>query len=313
MQNTNNSNPENRFGFYPGFGDNRNIFAYPVPCHDYVIYLDDLSWLEDHQERLQLIRMATPDDSIRIVINSPGGVVSIAMAYVNAMAESAASIVTHAEGQVCSAGTVLWLAGKERTVSPLTVFMFHNYQGGTYGDGANMHSQIMFEKIYFDRLIDRFYGDVLTEEEIQRIRGGGQVWMDEIQVLERAEALLLDEKNIKRMQEGRPPIMTKKVKESLPDSIPVGDEPKRAKISIDLDGKKHVLDALTLDEKALAQFTTKEIFAILVQVSGLVGDDILAEGCITGDTDRKDLIINLQAVGRAVSDMLLNPPEEEAE
>ena len=143
-------NRENRFGYYPGFGDNRNIFVYPIPTHDYVMYIDDLSWLEDHQERLQLIRMATPDDSIRIVINSPGGVVSIAMAYVNAMAESAANIVTHAEGNVCSAGTVLWLAGEERTVSPLTMFMFHNYQGGTWGDGANMHSQIIFEKAYFE-------------------------------------------------------------------------------------------------------------------------------------------------------------------
>ena len=192
-------NRENRFGYYPGFGDNRNIFVYPIPTHDYVMYIDDLSWLEDHQERLQLIRMATPDDSIRIVINSPGGVVSIAMAYVNAMAESAANIVTHAEGNVCSAGTVLWLAGEERTVSPLTMFMFHNYQGGTWGDGANMHSQIIFEKAYFERLVERFYGNVLTEEEINRIKGGGQVWMDEIEVLSRTNAVLLDSKNIKRM------------------------------------------------------------------------------------------------------------------
>lgn len=182
-------NRENRFGFYPGYGDNRNIFVYPIPTNDYVIYIDDLSWLEDHQERLQLIRMATPDDSIRIVINSPGGVVSIAMAYVNAMAESAANIVTHAEGNVCSAGTVLWLASEERTVSPLTMFMFHNYQGGTWGDGANMHSQIIFEKAYFERLAERFYGNVLTEEEISRIKGGGQVWMDEIEVLGRTNAV----------------------------------------------------------------------------------------------------------------------------
>lgn len=314
MENKNNS-PENSFGFYPGLGDNRNIFSYPVPCHDYVLYIDDLSWLEDHQERLQLIRMAAPDDSIRIVINSPGGAVAIAMAYVNAMAESAANIVTHAEGQVCSAGTILWLASEERTVSPLTIFMFHNYQGGAYGDGANMHSQIMFEKAYFDRLIDRFYSGILSEEEISRIRGGGQIWMDEMQVLERTKAVLLDANNIKRMQSGRPPVMPRAKGEEKADKTEQGESPseetKRVKIRIDLGGVEHILDADTLDEAELAHFTTKELFGILVQVAGLAGADLLAEGWLNADTSRESLVTNLQVYGKMVTDLLLNEKESD--
>lgn len=307
-----NSGPENSFGMYPGFGDSRNIFSYPVHCHDYVLYIDDLSWLEDHQERLQLIRMATPDDSIRIVINSPGGAVAIAMAYVNAMAESAANIVTHAEGQVCSAGTILWLASEERTVSPLTMFMFHNYQGGTWGDGANMHSQILFEKAYFERLIGRFYGDVLTEEEISRIGGGGQVWMDEVEVLGRTNAVLLDAKNIKRMQQGKPPVSLRKAEApaETPAEPTEPTEPKRVKIRIELNGVEHILDAATLDEPTLAQFTTKELFAILVQVADVAGDDILSERSINGDTPREALIDNLKVYGQVVSDLLLNDKGE---
>lgn len=304
-------NRENRFGYYPGFGDNRNIFVYPIPTHDYVIYIDDLSWLEDHQERLQLIRMATPDDSIRIVINSPGGVVSIAMAYVNAMAESAANIVTHAEGNVCSAGTVLWLAGEERTVSPLTMFMFHNYQGGTWGDGANMHSQIIFEKAYFERLVERFYGNVLTEEEINRIKGGGQVWMDEIEVLSRTNAVLLDSKNIKRMQRGQPPVLAGKSKTVEPtednavaDAVPEG--PKKVKINVMLNEQEFVLEALNLTEKTLAQFSTKELFAILIQVAALGGVDLLEDATVNGDSTRAEIIEHLSVYGAEVSKMILD-------
>lgn len=304
-------NRENRFGYYPGFGDNRNIFVYPIPTHDYVMYIDDLSWLEDHQERLQLIRMATPDDSIRIVINSPGGVVSIAMAYVNAMAESAANIVTHAEGNVCSAGTVLWLAGEERTVSPLTMFMFHNYQGGTWGDGANMHSQIIFEKAYFERLVERFYGNVLTEEEINRIKGGGQVWMDEIEVLSRTNAVLLDSKNIKRMQRGQPPVLAGKSKTVEPtednavaDAVPEG--PKKVKINVMLNEQEFVLEALNLTEKTLAQFSTKELFAILIQVAALGGVDLLEEATVNGDSTRAEIIEHLSVYGAEVSKMILD-------
>ena len=304
-------NRENRFGYYPGFGDNRNIFVYPIPTHDYVIYIDDLSWLEDHQERLQLIRMATPDDSIRIVINSPGGVVSIAMAYVNAVAESAANIVTHAEGNVCSAGTVLWLAGEERTVSPLTMFMFHNYQGGTWGDGANMHSQIIFEKAYFERLVERFYGNVLTEEEINRIKGGGQVWMDEIEVLSRTNAVLLDSKNIKRMQRGQPPVLAGKSKTVEPtednavaDAVPEG--PKKVKINVMLNEQEFVLEALNLTEKTLAQFSTKELFAILIQVAALGGVDLLEDATVNGDSTRAEIIEHLSVYGAEVSKMILD-------
>ena len=304
-------NRENRFGYYPGFGDNRNIFVYPIPTHDYVIYIDDFSWLEDHQERLQLIRMATPDDSIRIVISSPGGVVSIAMAYVNAMAESAANIVTHAEGNVCSAGTVLWLAGEERTVSPLTMFMFHNYQGGTWGDGANMHSQIIFEKAYFERLVERFYGNVLTEEEINRIKGGGQVWMDEIEVLSRTNAVLLDSKNIKRMQRGQPPVLAGKSKTVEPtednavaDAVPEG--PKKVKINVMLNEQEFVLEALNLTEKTLAQFSTKELFAILIQVAALGGVDLLEDATVNGDSTRAEIIEHLSVYGAEVSKMILD-------
>ena len=315
-------NRENRFGYSPYTADFRNIFVYPIPTNDYVMYVDDLSWLEDHQERLQLIRMATPDDSIRIVINSPGGVVSIAMAYVSAMAESAANIVTHAEGNVCSAGTILWLAGEERTVSPLTMFMFHNYQGGTYGDGANMHSQIIFEKEYFDRLISRFYDGVLTDEEINRIKGGGQVWMDEVQVLERAKAVLLDAKNIKRMQRGQPPLSQRKADEPAPLPSPneieavesveaVEPAQKKVKINIILNGEEFILEAANLDSQSLAQFSTKELFAILVQVGKLAGSDVLEEGFVTGDTHRDKLIEHLKVYGEYVSDLYLSQNEED--
>lgn len=308
------NNRENRFGFYPGVCDNRNIFVYPIPTHDYVIYVEDLSWLEDHQERLQLIRMATPEDSIRIVINSPGGVVSIAMAYVNAMAESAANIVTHAEGNVCSAGTILWLAGEDRTVSPLTLFMFHNYQGGTWGDGANMHSQVVFEKAYFERLVERFYGGVLSKEEISRIQGGGQVWMDETEILTRTSAVLLDSKNIKRMQQGKPPVKAQKekttpAKEGCDDQ---GDAPKgekKVKINIILNGEEFVLEALHLNEKNLARFSTKELLEILVQIARLSGADLFEESTVNGDTSREDLIIHLGVYGKAVSDSVLSQQE----
>uniref|UniRef100_A0AAU7PHY3 ATP dependent protease n=1 Tax=Salmonella phage SalP219 TaxID=3158864 RepID=A0AAU7PHY3_9CAUD len=263
---------KNFFGIVPG--GNSNIYTYPVHSSDHVIYIDDLSWLEDHQDRLQVIRQANPDDSIRIVINSPGGVVSIAMAYVSAIRESQATIVTHAEGNVCSAGTILWLACKERTVSPLTMFMFHNYQGGTYGDGANMYSQIAFEKQYFDRLMDTFYKGVLSDTELSTIKGGGQVWMDEVEILKRTKAVLLDDKNIKRLQQGQRPVVAgekkeKKVVEGVDlNNLPEGT-PESVVLRIDVEGESFKFDVSTLKASDFDAFNIDELQIIYSQIGAL--------------------------------------------
>lgn len=293
---------KNFFGM-PGFSG--NIYSYPVHSHDHVIYIDDLSWLEDHQDRLQVIRQASPDDTIRVVINSPGGVVSIAMAYVSAIRESQASIVTHAEGNVCSAGTVLWLACKDRTVSPLTMFMFHNYQGGTYGDGANMYSQIAFEKHYFDRLMDTFYTGVLTETEIATIKGGGQVWMDEVEILKRTPAVLLDERNIKRMQEGQRPIISGEKSKEKPvienvdlDNLPEDGVPESIFLRIEVEDETFKFDVSTLQAKDFDPFNVAELQTIYSQIGAIASG---AENALIVDTrNRQELIDAILAASEEI-------------
>ena len=293
---------KNFFGM-PGFSG--NVYSYPVHSHDHVIYIDDLSWLEDHQDRLQVIRQASPDDTIRVVINSPGGVVSIAMAYVSAIRESQASIVTHAEGNVCSAGTVLWLACKDRTVSPLTMFMFHNYQGGTYGDGANMYSQIAFEKHYFDRLMDTFYTGVLTETEIATIKGGGQVWMDEVEILKRTPAVLLDERNIKRMQEGQRPIISgekpkeKTVVENVDlNNLPEDGVPESIFLRIEVEGETFKFDVSTLEAKDFDPFNVAELQTIYSQIGAIASGS--EEALIVNTRNRQDLIDAILAASEEI-------------
>lgn len=289
---------KNFFGFRGTGG--ANLFTYPVHSHDHVIYIDDLEWSEDHQDRLQVIRMASPDDHIRVIINSPGGLVSLAMAYVSAISESAATVVTHAEGNVCSAGTILWLASKERTVAPLTGFMFHNYQGGTFGDGANMYAQIAFEKQYFDRLMDTFYNGVLTETELATIKGGGQVWMDEVEICKRTNAILLDEANIRRAQEGRPlkAGVSEKSSKTSPvqkDSSLKGDE--KAVLTINLDDETFSFDLETLSEKDFDVFNVKELNMILQTMVGNLGIDGIEDSA-----DRGELIAEIITCGQMIKD-----------
>ncbi len=264
-----------------GFDINRvetsNVFTYRAHANNHVIYVNEMHWLEDHQERLQTIRAANPEDTVRIIINTLGGDVAIAMAYVSAIRESQAMVIVHAEGQVCSAGTVLWLACERRTVSPLTIFMFHNYQGWIGGDGSNIYRQAVFQKDYFDRVFDYFYKDVLTPEEMETIKGGGEVWLTEEDILARTEAALLDKENIRREQQGLKYVTgLKTTKPEKPKSVTLQnidvvseDELQEVPLNIAIGGENFSFNMLTLNGRDFDGFNVEELKGILVQLNNL--------------------------------------------
>ncbi len=264
-----------------GFDINRvetsNVFTYRAHANNHVIYVNEMHWLEDHQERLQTIRAANPEDTVRIIINTLGGDVAIAMAYVSAIRESQAMVIVHAEGQVCSAGTVLWLACERRTVSPLTIFMFHNYQGWIGGDGSNIYRQAVFQKDYFDRVFDYFYKDVLTPEEMETIKGGGEVWLTEEDILVRTEAALLDKENIRREQQGLKYVtglkttkttVVKNVTSQNIDAVPKG-EVQEMLMNIAVGGENFSFNMSTLNERDFDGFNVDELKEILVRLNNM--------------------------------------------
>lgn len=182
---------DNQEGVSVELSANRNIFVNSFMVNSYTMYIGELDRLEDHTQNIHIIRTATPNDNIRIIITSYGGDVDIAVAYISAMRESAARITTHAEGRVFSAGTVLWLSGEQKTVSPYTQFMFHNYQGAISGSGERMRTYILFQEKMINRLMDDLYSPVLTKEEMDKVKGSGEVWLDEIELVKRTDAVLL--------------------------------------------------------------------------------------------------------------------------
>lgn len=159
------------------------IKSIQVPVFDHTIHITTMDDVDSHLERLDLIRNAGPDDTVTIRINTYGGLVQLAQAYVSAIKESKAEIITRGIGAIASAGTVVFLAGHYRIPDQSAIFMFHNYQGGTWGDGANIHAQTVFMTEWSDAYLRECYQNILTEDELSKILNGGQVWLrgDEIQ------------------------------------------------------------------------------------------------------------------------------------
>ena len=137
----------------------------------------DIKGPEQYVEWIDIINNTTENDTITIHINTPGGDVTTALELMNALKMSKAFINMVISGQCCSAGTMLMTCGHSFVIDEFCTFMFHNYSGGTFGKGNEMHSQISFEKKWSENLMKKIYKDLLKPAEIKRLLEGQDYWM----------------------------------------------------------------------------------------------------------------------------------------
>lgn len=137
-----------------------------------------ISWFE-------IMRNAGENDVIQIHINSYGGDLFTAIQFLRAIADTPAHVVCSVEGACMSAATMIFLSADTFEVSEHSIFMFHNYSGGTIGKGGEMIDQIQHERKWSQHLMKRIYADFLTEPEIASILDNKDMWMDGEEVLKR--------------------------------------------------------------------------------------------------------------------------------
>jgi ATP-dependent protease ClpP protease subunit len=140
---------------------------------------------EGYVDVIESIRNAGPNDVIQIIINSGGGDLMTGLQLREAMLKSQAHIQCVVEGQCASAATMIFLAGHELVANEFSVFMFHNYSGGTFGKGGEMHEQISFERRWSIQLMTSIYKDFLTKAEITAMLDGKDFWMTGNEVMDR--------------------------------------------------------------------------------------------------------------------------------
>ena len=142
---------------------------------------------DNYYEWFDIIRHARPDDTVKIYINSYGGDMFTGIQFMRVLAETEALVVCSVEGACMSAATMIFLCADQFEVTPHSMFMFHNYSGGTFGKGGEMYGQIQHERKWSETLLDEIYQDFLTKEEIKSLLDNRDMWMDVDEVILRME------------------------------------------------------------------------------------------------------------------------------
>lgn len=127
---------------------------------------------EKYSELLNALANASGNDIFRIHLNTPGGQANTAVQIMHAFRSSAAKIVTIAEGDVASAGTMLLLSGDEIVIREYSTLMFHNFSAGAVGKGHELYARTDHYRKFFPSLLRELYYPFLEEDELDAMMEG---------------------------------------------------------------------------------------------------------------------------------------------
>lgn len=142
---------------------------------------------EDYAEWNQILRSSGEQDVVYLHINCYGGQALTAVQLMRAISESRATVVASVEGACMSAATFLFLMADVCEISDHSIFMFHNFSGGTIGKGNEMMAQVHHNDKWARNLMESIYKDFFTKEEIDSILEGKDYWLSPDEVTERLQ------------------------------------------------------------------------------------------------------------------------------
>lgn len=151
----------------------------------------------NYNEMCYMLLTARQGSTVDLYLNTPGGIIDTAFMLADAIRQSKAVVTAHLAGTVASAGTVITMACDQIVAAPHLSFMIHNYSGGMQGKGNELKARQTFVDNQINEAFRTFYSGFLTEEEMQRVIEGTDLWMGTEEVLERWQNKVMFRKEAK--------------------------------------------------------------------------------------------------------------------
>ena len=141
-------------------------------------------------EMIHAIRMAPPNDVIKLHLNTTGGQLDTGIQIINAMRESMAHIICVLEAQAYSMGSLIFLSGNEFVVQESSVLMIHNFSGGVFGKGHEQRSRLEAVSEWFEGFSHPLYVPFISQEEFDMVIDGKDMWIHTDEIETRLNAMI---------------------------------------------------------------------------------------------------------------------------
>jgi len=155
--------------------------------HHFYIF-DCIGDPDEYVPMISIMDEASESDVVHLYLNTPGGNLASAISIIHAIMRTEATVIAHADGDVASAGTLIFFACQHKAVYPYASFMFHDGSGILDGKiNESMKSLTATNKLVKNLLGDLYF-PFFSEEEIDEILEGKDVHLDAEEMTERLEA-----------------------------------------------------------------------------------------------------------------------------
>jgi ATP-dependent protease ClpP protease subunit len=142
----------------------------------------------EYNEACHELRHASADTTVKVILNTPGGIASSAFMIVDAMKACKAPIHGVITGEVASAGTIIAMACTSLEVADYAQLMIHNYSHGTSGSGAQVKEYVSFTDREFTKAMKTIYKGFLSPSEMKQISTQDkEIWLNKDEILKRWE------------------------------------------------------------------------------------------------------------------------------
>lgn len=130
----------------------------------------------EHTELVDALREATGEDVVHIHINTPGGNLSTVAQILHNIALCEGTVITEAEGQVASGGSLIFFSGHQLIVGPFSEFLAHSPAGGQFGKVYDQLDGGKHLEAYAKGLYETAYTPFYTKKEINAILRGKELY-----------------------------------------------------------------------------------------------------------------------------------------
>jgi ATP-dependent Clp protease protease subunit len=154
---------------------------------------------KNYTKMIHAIRTASAADIIYMHLNTPGGRLDTGIQIINAIKDTDARVVGVLDSKAYSLGTLILLACDEFQIHDNCMFMIHNYSSGTFGKGNEQKWEMQATEQWFKKIAYKYYYPFMSKEEIEKVLGGVDFWMDSDEVKKRLKAMVKKQEEDQRV------------------------------------------------------------------------------------------------------------------
>lgn len=148
---------------------------------------------DEYVDLLDTLYTASETDVIMLHLNTPGGYLNTAVEIIHAIAQCSGVVVCCADGQVASAGSLIFFAGHQFIIGEFCEVMLHDGSGGNIGKINENLKSAEFTAKRLSHIYHKVYGRFFSEEEVQSVLDGKDLYLTSDEVGELIESAIENE------------------------------------------------------------------------------------------------------------------------